>query len=319
MSHQLDCLTTTHYMRTPVQVRHFIKQAYRRVPFRRPLLEVLRRTVRLPGSVTGHLHFQGPFTVEIDASHRFRLEHWGYLVETDLFWNGFGKGYEATSLQVWSRLVPHARVILDVGANTGLYTLAARCLNSNATVISFEPVERVFRRLQRNLELNGYNVTLEQVAVSDISGTARLYDLSSEHEYTASLERSMLKDSDDVIEYTVPTKRLDDVLSSTGFSSTDLIKIDVELFEPQVLLGLGNYLWRSKPTMLIEILNDTIAREIAELTRDLGYKVFQVVEQRGLIRCGRIEITEFAFEERNYLFAQDEIVRAAGIADFVVN
>ncbi len=304
-------------MKAPKRLRKFIKQAYARVPFRQPVLEVLRRTVRLPGKVTGHLHFRGPFTVEIDPSHHFRLQHWGYLVENDLFWNGFGKGYEATSLQIWARLAPLAGVILDVGANTGVYTLVARCLNPSATVVALEPVARVFRRLQRNLELNGYDVRVEKMAASDVSGSAVIYDLPSDHEYTASLDRSMLGNSGDVIKYTVPTRRLDDALSGAGLRSVDLVKIDVEQFEPHVLRGMGVFLSSCRPALLIEILNEKIAREVGELTRDLGYSIFRVVEQHGLARMDHIEATEF--EERNYLLAQDGIVHAAGIRDFFLN
>ena len=232
------------------------------------------------------------------------------MVETDLFWNGFGNGYEGTSLQIWRRLVQHAQVILDVGANTGIYALVASCLNPTATILALEPVERVFHRLQRNIELNGRNVTLEKLAASDTTGEAVIYDLSSDHEYTASLDHSMLKNCSGVVEYSVPTKRLDDILSDAGVKSVDLIKIDVELAEPQVLLGMGEFLSRCKPTLLIEVLTEGVAREITEITRDLGYNIFRVVEQLGLEPTSQIRATG---QERNYLLAQDGIVGAANI------
>jgi FkbM family methyltransferase len=304
------------YRMREATIRTLIKHVYAHLPFRRPVLEVLRRTVRLPRNLTGHLHFRGPFTVEIDEFHRFRLQHWGYMLENDLFWNGFGNGYEGTSLQIWRRLAPHAHVILDVGANTGIYALAARCLNPTATVVALEPVERVFRRLQRNVELNGGNVTVEKLAASDITGEAPIYDFSSDHELTASLHPSMSEGCGGVVEYAVATKRLDDVLSGAGLGSVDLVKIDVELSEPQVLLGMGAFLSNCKPTLLIEILNERVAREVSDITRDLGYNIFQIVEQLGLVRTGYIRAT--GFKERNYLLAQDGIVELANIRDFVV-
>lgn len=301
---------------TAPTIRRLIKQVYARVPLKRPVLEVVRRTVRLPRSLTGHLSFRGTFTVEIDALHHFQLEHWGFMVENDLFWSGFGKGYEATSLQVWRRLAPHARVILDVGANTGIYTLVACCVNPAATVFALEPVDRVFRRLKRNIELNGYRVMLEKLAASDTNGSAKIYDLPSDHEYTASLDHLMSQDCNGVIEYEVPTKRLDDVLFCAGLRTVDLVKIDVEQFEPQVLLGMYAFLSQCRPTLLIEILNDRIAREVNEITRDLGYSIFQIVEHRGLVHTGHIRATDF--DERNYLFAQKEVVKRANIDDFVI-
>jgi FkbM family methyltransferase len=245
------------------------------------------------------------------------MEHWGYTMENDLFWNGFGNGYEGTSLQVWRRLAPHARVIFDVGANTGIYALVAHCVNPTATVVAVEPVERVFHCLQRNVELNGGNVTLEKLAASDVTGAAIIYDRPGDYELTASLDPLMDKyHGGGAVEYTVPTKRLDDVLSGYGLRSIDLVKIDVELFEPQVLLGMGAFLSNCKPALLVEILNEEVAREVNDITHDLKYNIFRVVENRGLVRVSCVEVSEL--KERNYLFAQDGIVKTANICDFVV-
>jgi FkbM family methyltransferase len=301
-------------MRAP-KVRQLIEKVYARAPLKRRVFEVMRRTVRLPRGLTGYLRFRGPFTVKVDRCHYFRLEHCCYLVETDLFWNGFGNGYEGTALQIWRRLAEHAQVVFDVGANTGIYTLVASCVNPTATIVALEPVERVFHRLQRNIELNGRNVILKQLAASDTTGVAVIYDLTSDHEYTASLDRSMLQNRGDVIEYSIATKRLDDILFDAGLESIDLIKIDVELFEPQVLVGMGEFLSRCKPTVLIEILTEKIAGQVTEITKDLGYNIFRVVEQRGLERASQICASE---QDRNYLLAQDSIVETANILDFVV-
>jgi FkbM family methyltransferase len=302
-------------MRAP-KIRGLIEHVYAKVPLKRPVFEVLRHTVRLPRSLTRHLRFRGTFTVKIDGFHHFRLQHWGYMVENDLFWNGFGNGYEGTSLQIWRRLAPHARVILDVGANTGIYALVANCVNPAATVIALEPVERVFHRLQRNIELNGGNVSVEKLAASDTTGVAVIYDQPGDHELCASLDHSMAEICGGSIEYTVATKRLDDVLSGAGLMSVDLVKIDVELFEPQVLLGMGAFLSNCKPALLIEILTERVARDVNDITRDLGYNIFRIVEQHGLVRVSQTEATEL--RERNYLLAQDEIVEAAKIYDLVV-
>jgi FkbM family methyltransferase len=298
-------------------IRRFIKEVYAQVPLKRPLFELMRRTVRLPRRFTSHLGFRGPFTVRIDRSHQFRLEHWGYMLENDLFWNGFGNGYEGTSLQIWRRFSPHANVILDVGANTGVYALAARSVNPSATVIALEPVDRVFRRLQRNIDLNGGNITVEKLAASDTTGAAILHDLPTEHELTASLDHSMAEWCGSTVEYPVPTKRLDELLSGAGLRTVDLLKIDVELAEPQVLRGLGDYLPKCKPTLLIEILTERVATQVNHIIRGLGYSVFRVVEQHGLVRTDRIEAIEF--QERNYLLAQENVVEKTNICDFVVH
>jgi FkbM family methyltransferase len=292
------------------------KQVYATVPFKQPVLEVLRRKLRLPQSLTQHMTFRGPFTVQIDESHQFRLQHWGFLIETELFWNGLDAGYEGTSLQVWRKLASHAEVILDIGANTGVYTLLARCVNRNATIFAMEPVERVFRRLCRNLELNNYEVIAKQVAASDLTGTATIFDPVAEHELTASLNETMPQGCHNVSKYQIATTRVDDFLRDQGLDKIDLVKIDVELFEPEVLRGMGAFLSRCRPSLLIEILNDRVAREVSDLTRDLGYSIFQIVEGRGLVRCDRIQVTDV--RERNYLLADTNALTRSKMFELII-
>jgi FkbM family methyltransferase len=282
---------------------------------KQPVFEVMRRTVRLPRRLTSHFNFCGTFTVKIDQSHDIRIEHWGYMMENDLFWNGLGNGYEGTSLKVWRRLAPQANVIVDVGANTGIYSLVARCVNPTASIIALEPIERTFRHLQRNIELNGGNVTAEKLAASDTTGEAVIYDRPDDHQLTASLDPLMEKYcGGNGVHYTVPTKRLDDILSASGLRNVDLVKIDVELFEPQVLLGMGAFLSKCKPALIVEILNKEVATRVNDITRDLGYKIFRIVEQRGLVGADSVSVSDL--KERNYLFAQESMVKAANIPDF---
>lgn len=297
-------------------ITHLMKQLYARAPLKRPVLEVMRRTVRLPKSVSGHLNFKGTFTVQIDPAHSFKIQHWGYLLENDLFWNGFGKGYEATSLQIWRRLATHSHVILDVGANTGVYTLVACCVSPGATVIALEPVERVFRRLQQNVQLNGFKAQIERVAASDRSESATIYDLPSDHEYTASLDQTMSAETTGVIEYPVDTTPIDDLIDAAGLSRLDLVKIDVEQFEPQVLRGMSKCLSEWRPALIIEILNDRVAALVNDIIEGHGYKAFHIVEGHGLI-AGSLRAT--GPEGRNYLLIQEETAEQAKLRDFIVS
>lgn len=301
-------------MKAPI--RKAIKQVYAKLPCKRPLFEIMRRTMQLPPRVSQHLSFRGPFSVKIDGSHRFRIQHWGYLLETNLFWNGLARSDESTSLEVWRRIAPHAGTILDIGANTGVYALVARCVNPAATIIAMEPVRRVFQRLQHNIALNEYEITALQMAASDTSGTAPIYDLLSEHEYTASLSDTRREHGSGTLAYDVATTRVDDFLVSGGFQSIDLIKIDVEQFEPQVLRGLGSFLPKCKPALLIEVLNARVAKEVSDLTSGLGYNIFQILEGRGLLRRNSIVASETA--DRNYLLVQDDMLAKAQILDLLL-
>ncbi|HWW22096.1 MAG TPA: FkbM family methyltransferase [Steroidobacteraceae bacterium] len=68
-------------------------------------------------------------------------------------------------------------VFVDIGANIGWYTIiAASIVGNNGYVYAFEPGTANFELAARNLVLNDLqNVTLEQIAIADRTGTGRLF------------------------------------------------------------------------------------------------------------------------------------------------
>jgi ribosomal protein L11 methylase PrmA len=51
------------------------------------------------------------------------------LVENDLFWAGYAGNWERVSLALWRDLARDARCVLDVGANSGVFALAAAAVS----------------------------------------------------------------------------------------------------------------------------------------------------------------------------------------------
>ena len=56
----------------------------------------------------------------------------------------------------------------------------------------------------------------------------------------------------------------------------DLLKIDVETHEPAVLRGFHELIKRDRPTMLIEILTDEVAAQVAEMISGLDYVYYNI-------------------------------------------
>ncbi len=295
-------------------MRRLVKSAISRLPFRDRLYPLLRRA-RLPESIYRHLHFTGPITVlgGRDGSS-FRMWHWGNQVENDLFWAGFGVNWEAQSLRLWQALCVDAKSIVDLGANTGVYALSAASVNPHARVLAIEPVQRIFDKLRRNVELNGYKIATDSRAASDKPGTAVLFDPLGAHAYSASLDAKMLPEATTTqVEITVA--RLEDMLQEHGFPSLDLIKIDVERHEPQALDGMGSILGRDRPTLLIEILDAEIGRLVEDRIQGLGYLIYRVNETSG---ATREQTLSSAVGGRNYLLCQEPVaarLRTLGLLD----
>lgn len=134
-------------------------------------------------------------------------------------------------------------VVVDIGANFGIYTLfAARLVGPDGKVYSFEPTPRTFAILKDNIQVNGLletgRVDLRRVAVTDRRGSARfaVYPGNSGHNTLFPGDRDT-----ELIE--VETVGLDDALADV--SHVDVIKIDAEGAEPVIWAGMTGTLARS--------------------------------------------------------------------------
>ena len=117
-----------------------IKKTYDVFPFKRDLFLLLKKFWYPSENVYKHLHFHGIFEVEVGKNVYFKIVHYGFHLENEIFWDGLEKGHESISYSLWKPLAKKSRVIFDIGANTGIYSLIAQSINPNAEVFAFEPV-----------------------------------------------------------------------------------------------------------------------------------------------------------------------------------
>jgi FkbM family methyltransferase len=287
-------------------MKKLLKAIYDLLPFKRELFLVIRALwPSIPERYYRHLHFKLPFRVRVDETHAFRTWHIGHEVENSLFWKGLYNGWEKVSIGIWAKLCRRADVVFDIGANTGVYALIAKSLRPGAKVYAFEPVPRVFERLQRNIRLNRYEVECVEKAVSDRNGKALIYDLPSDHIYSVTVNKNLHPAGSEVIEKEIETIALASFIESRHIDRIDLMKIDVETHEPEVLKGMGPYLEKFRPTLLIEVLNDEVAARIEPLVQGLGYLYFNIDENKSLTRTDHITHSDYF----NYLLCDEETAK----------
>src|SRR4051794_10870809 len=85
---------------------------------------------------------QGNITVKCDLQH---------LIQRQLYFWGT---YEPEYCEQWIRLARQSKVIFDVGANVGIYSLLAAEANPAAEIHAFEPSVSMAKVLASNLRLN---------------------------------------------------------------------------------------------------------------------------------------------------------------------
>ncbi|MDP4261655.1 MAG: FkbM family methyltransferase [Bacteroidota bacterium] len=260
-----------------------IKKIYKALPFKKEIFTVMKTIWKPSERIYRHLHFTGVIKVKAGKSKSFKMKHYGYQVENEMFWVGLTNGWEKESLKLWLKLCTKSEVIFDLGANTGIYSLVAKTIAPDAKVFAFEPVKRIYKKLRENIDLNGYDVVAVEKAVSDKDGTAVIYDTSTEHIYAVTVNKNLSSPDEKVVETTIETVTLDSFIRENNLKKVDLMKIDVETHEPEVLAGFLTYLPQYKPTMLIEILNDEVGARVHSMVKDLGYLYFNI-DERGSIR-----------------------------------
>jgi FkbM family methyltransferase len=150
--------------------------------------------------------------------------------------------YELNELNFFlNHLEPNA-VVLDVGANIGIYSLPVATHLTQGFVYAFEPSTESARLLAENAISNGIiNIEVVEMAASSITGYH--YFLDSE----VGGRRRILENH---VGVEVQAVRIDDWIAERGIS-IDAIKIDVEGWELSVIQGMTNLL-KSKPTLLLE-------------------------------------------------------------------
>ena len=260
-----------------VSIRGRLKSLYMAMPFKQRIFTLLKSIWVPPPNIYRYLYFRGKFKVDVGEGY-FLINHYGFDVETSIFWRGLSGGWEKISLAAWLDLCKHATVILDIGANTGIYSLAAKAVNPAAQVFSFEPVRRVFEKLTANNQINQYDIHCEQVAVSNYDGEGVIYDLPTEHIYSVTLNRDLHSPELPAYPVAVTAQRLATFIQQIGLPKVDLIKIDVESHEPEVLEGMGKYLDLMRPTILMEVWNDEIGRRAEAILARHEYLFFSTSE-----------------------------------------
>jgi FkbM family methyltransferase len=166
---------------------------------------------------------------------------------------------------------------IDIGADGGVYSV--NLCDRSAYVIAFEPRPARAARIRDMAASAGLPIDVQQVALSDQDGLARLRVLTNDAGRSTIEAANTLEDPDGSPQYEirVPKLRLDDYeLRDVGF-----VKIDVEGHELAVLQGAVETIRASRPALLVEIEDRHRANAVADVLAfmgQLGYEGFFVLD-----------------------------------------
>lgn len=196
--------------------------------------------------------------------------------------------YEKPELHFFQACCRPGMVVLDVGANVGLYTaLALRLAGPQGVVVSVEPHPHSGVFLRRTIADNlGQAASARSfmlpVAVSAKSGRMKLFLNQDNHGDNRLYDSELASGS---IEVDVET--LDEALAGIGISVVDFIKIDVQGWEPHVIAGAVRLLGSSPDVILMSEFwpqgIEAAGRKAEEYLQDLqraGFDLFELQKKR---------------------------------------
>ena len=156
---------------------------------------------------------------------------------------------ESNEIDVFLEMMETHDIVLDIGANVGLYSCLAA--SHGKPVIAVEPSSRNLNFLYRNLWDNKFRkVEVFPLGLAGHSGLGRIYGYGGIASFVPGWAQA--RESQSCL---VPLTTLDTIVSGRFQNKNLLIKMDVEGFELDVLAGAANTLdLIPRPTWLVEIL-----------------------------------------------------------------
>jgi FkbM family methyltransferase len=140
-------------------------------------------------------------------------------------------------LECWENAAIGARVVLDVGANAGIYSLAALARQRDAIIHAFEPTPEIAARLRRTANLNGlHNLHVHQLAVSNSNGWATLKRFRGELDANEGMN-FICQDTAEAGGDLVKAISLDWFCKYHSIDRVDLLKLDIQGHEYSALSG----------------------------------------------------------------------------------
>ena len=188
-------------------------------------------------------------------------------------------------------------VFFDVGANIGLFSFFTSERRPEAKIFAFEPHPHTFSLLETSISFNQIkNVTpVSQALGAEKADLTLLTNRQNAGGHTFVKEILLSHDESISGQSSVPVTTLDAFVAEAKIDRVNVIKIDVQGFEKEVLLGARGVLKKFKPVVLLECDNPQIVQD--DYLKDiLGTDyTFKTLNDSKVHAIG--EITEFASKE----------------------
>ena len=187
---------------------------------------------------------------------------------------------------------------LDIGANIGYYSFLAASQCPKAKIFSFEPDEKNFHLFKTGIVYNSYDKQIKAFpfAVSDKNEKILVSDLGNNPNFGARFTGKTLKHLKSIVHgpdpYFTPVEavKLDSFLEN---QKIDLVKIDIEGYEPFAVKGMINLIKHNKPIIISEFappnlksVGQSSPEEYLNIFISLGYHINVIAPDGSALSFG---------------------------------
>ncbi len=193
--------------------------------------------------------------------------------------------FEKIELDIFHKLLKKNDIVLDIGANIGVYCAeAATAIGARGKVYAFEPVTQNLELLKHNLKINHItNVEIIDAAVGSEEGKLKIY-LAENSIATHSAGKVSNKSTD------VDVVTIDSFVKKKKFKKVDMIKMDIEGYEGYAIEGGLQTIKKYQPILFIEFSADHLKRcgydprkQASQLLKLYKY-CYHIDEQKNIFR-----------------------------------
>lgn len=172
------------------------------------------------------------------------------------------------------KYIPREAVILDIGANIGNHTVffAKECAAKK--IYAFEPIEHMFRILERNVQLNHMERTVELYNCAVGNGEQRYASVSLRNPQNLGGTALKVDETGELPVVSIDSLQIDEPIA--------FVKIDVEGFEVSVLEGAEHTLKKHMPVIFVEAFPQNYDK-VSRLLDSYGYRQTESLDDDNYI------------------------------------
>ena len=212
-------------------------------------------------------------------------------VDNEIFLQG---SYEPEFLKLIKNNLDKGDTFVDIGANIGQHSLfASEVVEQKGKVISFEPIPLIYDQFNTSIAENNKRNKCENIYLYNYACGEKDYETVI---YTSDINMgaSSMVDKSRGKQVSIKVIKADEILKLEN--RVDLIKIDVEGYEYEALIGLEETIKKFHPKVIIEYSpcyyvneKEVSKRLILEFFLERGYEIFDLEDNNNKVDMSYLE------------------------------